>query len=998
MTGLATSLPAQEAVVTPVPASANSAPGGKGGPISVGPDGKPLEVKPGQPVPGSQPGDPNAHKDPTKPAAPATPPPIMRGAEPRSPNRAELFKITPDADGKVTLNFHGQKWLDVLEWYAEIAGMSLDWQELPGDYLNLRTQRGYTVDEVRELLNRHLMDRGYTLLRHGEILVVANLKKLDPALVPRVRPEDLASREPHEFVKTSFKLDWLIAESTVEELKPMLSPHGKLTGLKHTNRLEAIDAVVNLREVYSVLKDEQSNRGQERLVREFKLTYTRADEVYDLLLGLLGQEKPKKDEGPMNPQQMMRMQQMMMQGGGQPGQPGQAAKPEKPKVHLMVNRRDNSVLANGPPDLIAICEQAVRIIDVPPEGDESLLQSAGRMRVYRLTSIDPEPLVETLNQIGNLDPETTLKIDKKNRSIIAYAPLVDHVTIKTLVDKLDGTDRRFEVIKLRRLDAEYVAGTIQFMMGAPEQKQQSRRSYYYYDPFEAYSGGSSNQAAEDLRKFRVDADVENNRLLIWANEVELAEIEKLLVKLGEIPAPGSRAATHRTIENIPLEDAQRLLERLRQSWPAVGDNPLQLDVQPPRKPRTSTDEEPPQRPIDNTRTEAPSVHVPTPPPSFQFSKASVSRTGENKDREVVVSGVSGQVSGKVEAVEAAGESDEDSGDAPFPPVTTRQRTSGRPPIDIELGPDGRWILRSDDTEALDRLEDLISELAPPKKDYRLFKLKHSSSWAYGIALTLEDFFKEQETKSTGRRPWFYYYDEPQQQTADSRRLSKRRQLKFIADSDSNSILVVGADNSQMRIIEELIDYYDQPLPSEAKALRKTKIFQIQYSKAKVIADVIKDVYRDLLSENDKALQQHQNGQNQNQQRASERTITYVYDNFGDGGSDKGKQSPPQPMRFKGAISVGVDELSNTITVSTTEGLMESITRMVEELDQAAKPTVPRMQVIQLDRSVPVEDLQAKLAKMLKEPKKEQPRQPPQPGQPQQPQVQQAEGNGPFGDE
>ena len=88
----------------------------------------------------------------------------------------------------------------------------------------------------------------------------------------------------------------------------------------------------------------------------------------------------------------------------------------------------------------------MRIIDVPPDGDESLFHNANRMQVYRLTAIDPEPLVETLNQVGNLDPQTQLKVDKKNRSIIAYAPLVDHVTIKTLVDKLDGTDRRFEVI------------------------------------------------------------------------------------------------------------------------------------------------------------------------------------------------------------------------------------------------------------------------------------------------------------------------------------------------------------------------------------------------------------------------------------------------------------------------------------------------------------------------------------------------------------------------
>jgi hypothetical protein len=163
------------------------------------------------------------------------------------------------------------------------------------------------------------------------------------------------------------------------------------------------------------------------------------------------------------------------------------------------------------------------------------------------------------------------------------------------------------------------------------------------------------------------------------------------------------------------------------------------------------------------------------------------------------------------------------------------------------------------------------------------------------------------------------------------------------------------------------------------------------------------VYRDLLSENDKALQQPQNGQNQNQQRASERTVTYVYDNFGDSGSgDKSKQTPPQPMRFKGAISLGVDELSNTITVSTTEALMESITRMVDELDQAARPVQPKMQVIHMNRSVHVGDVQEKLAKMLKEARKKDqpPQQQQQPGQPNrgQPQAQQAEGNGPFGDE
>ena len=79
----------------------------------------------------------------------------------------------------------------------------------------------------------------------------------------------------------------LVAETAVDELKPMLSPNGKLTPLTETNRLEAMDAVTNLRDIYAVLKEQQS-AGQDRSVREFKLKYARAGEVYELLQTLLG--------------------------------------------------------------------------------------------------------------------------------------------------------------------------------------------------------------------------------------------------------------------------------------------------------------------------------------------------------------------------------------------------------------------------------------------------------------------------------------------------------------------------------------------------------------------------------------------------------------------------------------------------------------------------------------------------------------------------------------
>ena len=94
---------------------------------------------------------------------------------------------------------------------------------------------------------------------------------------------------------------------------------------------------------------------------------------------------------------------------------------------------------------------------------------------------------------------------------------------------------------------------------------------------------------------------------------------------------------------------------------------------------------------------------------------------------------------------------------------------------------------------------------------------------------------------------------PSSSEGDSRRLSKRRPLRFISDIDTNTILVQGADPDQLKTIEELIELYDVPEPVNSQKARVTKLFTIKYSKASTVATVIKDAYRDLLSTNDRAL-------------------------------------------------------------------------------------------------------------------------------------------------
>ena len=281
---------------------------------------------------------------------------------------------------------------------------------------------------------------------------------------------------------------------------------------------------------------------------------------------------------------------------------------------------------------------------------------------------------------------------------------------------------------------------------------------------------------------------------------------------------------------------------------------------------------------------------------------------------------------------------------------------------MTIGPDGRLVISSQDPAALDVMEELIHQLAPPPREYEIFRLKFAD--AYWVMKNLEDFFKEDDDQAKNSRSrYFYYYDPPPPQQNDSKRtLSKRRKLKFIYDLDSNSILVQGADRQQLLTVKELIEVYDKPTPSDAQTARVSAVFPIRYSKAEAIAETIKDVYRDLLSANDKAL-----SQNPEQRNRMPNQTTYI---FNEGGENEPERTQ---IAFKGKLSIGVDAVTNTLIVSAEgETLMKSVSEMIKTLDEAGKP-LSSVSVIPLSGRVNAQQVRKVLAAVFNE------AQPPTPG-------------------
>jgi type II secretory pathway component GspD/PulD (secretin) len=932
---------------------AASSPAGPG--ATPGGDAAARPVMPGGP--GGPSGEPGKPGDPTgKPPEQGKPSEtsknVQRPPKPETPANPDELKVRPDDAGEVRLNFNGQPWPDVLKWFAEISGMSLDWQELPGDNLNLKTQRKYTVREVRDLINRHLLARGFTLLRQGEMLTVVEIKKLDPALVPRLNPEDLAKPDLHDqydYAKVSFSLDWLLAEKAVNDLKPFLSRNGKLTAMAETNRLEAMDSVANLREIYTLLRQEQSVDSQHRLVKKFKLEYARAAEVRDELQTLLGLES-KSGLGsmmPQNPEQAQQQAMMMarMQQGGGPGQPGgqPGAQPDAAKakgaVTLVANERENSILAHAPPDKMVIIAQAIEAIDVPTDSSRSLLSNMSQMKVYRLPGVDPELVVKTLTQLGNLSPNTRLEVDKKNKSIIAYASLVDHVLIGAVTDKLSGSERKFEVLRLHRLPADFVAGSIMFMMGIDPKKKKEKANPWSWGP-------SAPAANEVVNEFRVDADVEHNRLMLYANDVELSEVNNLLVKLGELPPKGGNTETTRVIDSGSPQETQELLDQIRRHWPGIAPNPLTL---PPVSPATEPLDSAPRQPVPQQAVPpAPARTAADQPLDAILSLAELRRdviADEALSLPKEEAGSSAQPAPSFQPAQPAGKGGSEESEP-----AAAAAVKAAPPVNVQVGPDGKIIVSSQDTQALDAFEDLAIKMAPPRKEYKVFHLKRAG--VYGVAQNLEDFFKS-DKKEQPLSFWDRIYGTGNQDDSENDvRLSKRRKLKFIPDPDTNTILVDGGDQSQLRTIEELITLYDRPPPTDSESVRKTETIALKYSKANVVANTVKDVYRDLLSDNDKALG------NQTNQGGGRPRVTVFTDSYSD--PDKPDRKVP---KFKGMLSIGVDETSNSLLVSAPTFLFDHVSRMITELDEAAAAN-NSIRVVKIGSGVSAERMQELLEDIL----------------------------------
>ena len=611
-----------------------------------------------------------------------------------------------------------------------------------------------------------------------------------------------------------------------------------------------------------------------------------------------------------------------------------------PEARVTTGKDPTQLLAWARPADHTIIE---RIIDELES--ESAPNKGFELKVYTVKSAGASNITTVL---GRAVPKAMVNPSADPNRLVIWALPSDHLLISQIIKQFDTehtSDFKIEFYDIQKLDSEaslrlaqailqkhgpgstaaLIQGTNQLYVEArPEQQEMIREALMGLratpeTEFEAFQLDTVDATAADAlirRMFSntktipplVEADSNSQKLYVRGTKEQITRVRTLLGKMGEtgIGATGG-SNTSRRVRVIPftgdagtaLEEIQRIWPRLRPNElrvvPAAGlksiltsptQNDLPLNESKPGTPAPSSKPNPPV-PDDKPDNDRDGAMLDDAPDQGHGLPGNRRRTGRPEKTTAKTMATPVAHKKTVALAEAA--------DPIVDPVAnpTAERDENTPPPIIVLPKDGNITIFSEDTEALDQLDKLLRGMARPTevagRGFGVYALKNSG--AASVAETIQKSLRIQST--TGGT-------------------SRNSGPTVVADDRLNAI-VVHANRTDRMAIEKLIEALDSAeIPDSSNRPRRVAI---KHGYALQIEPVLRLVYKAQLTT---------------------------------GGGRKELPIPPglapevaatlqqmNAMNTGPLLTLSVDETSNSIVIMAPNSLAEQVTKLIEELDQAA---------------------------------------------------------------
>jgi type II secretory pathway component GspD/PulD (secretin) len=883
----------KEPVATPSPVESKPA---TAAPAATEPiDSKPaaaqavVEAKPAAPAPAD-----------SKPAATASPESSKSKPDATAPAKPANPSPAPSVDGKLTFSFRYQPWQEVLDWFAEQAGLSLVMESSPPGTFNYTDTRSYSPAEALDVLNGVLLTKGYTLVRHGKMLVVVNLEDgVPPNLVPDVPLSELDSRGEYELVRVLFPVWNMTPEQAADEVQPLLGPQGKVIILPQGRQIQVTEVGGRLRTIRSVVNAvEQPNLGTAGM-REFSFKYLTFETAMPTIRQMLGI-------------------------------PAEAFSSPDGSVQITKSAKGDKVLFRGTAQQAARLAEVLRLVDVPEAAQG--VNGAPQLEVYPISTADPESVVKVLQTLMRGDANVVLTADKDAGHVVAFATPPQQATIRATIDQMQKEAKQVDVISLRNVDPQVAVLAINKLFGSLGDEP-------------------------DPKAPRVDADITTRSLLVRGTASQVEQIRDLLRKLGETEDESSGTANRQHVRLLPLSGsaARSAISQIEQIWPSLRQNRIRIVTPtagiPSYRPNEGLDNSP--APNSAPRAAPPAVDrqdgateqlqdlyrtflKDREAPAPQKSPATPDGADIEKETDRAADAKSpGIFRFAADSLPTTTEPAAPKKNAVQPQPQAQTPTTSKPgaPVVVAPGPGGT-LIASDDLEALDELENLLSTVAGHNaasgREYAVFYLKYSK--AATIAEVLNSIFGG----GGGGKDRGIIGDLASNALGDvggglmgdlllggggGGGSFASGSIDIVPDARLNA-LIVHAKPADMATVEQLYRILDQQTgPENVEAEARPRAIPVYNTTASDMAQIVQQVYQDRMASTGGVM-------------SPQDMMKMIR-----GGNNAEQQVPK--------MSVAVDSRNNMLIVRAPDPLFEEVKAFVEEQDQAGDDSPQTTKVVSL---------------------------------------------------
>lgn len=823
----------------------------------------------------------------------------------------------PVSGPRLSFQFRQHPWTNVIEWFAEQAGLQLIMNAPPPGTFSYSDTQDYSTAEAIDILNGALLTQGYRLIRWHRFLILASLEDEIPShLVPFVPQDQLDRRGEFEFISVLFHVERLTPQEAQTEIANLIGPQGAVVTLPHSGQLLVTDTAGRLRQIRAVLDsiDNPANGG----VRRFELQPNRAQETIALIRQLLeisAETNTSADGG----------------------------------IRIAPMAGNTQLWVSGKPDKVAEVGEIIKQVNTAGGGDTGNTY----LKVYSTGAADTSTILSVLVAALQDHPDVKITSDSGTGSIIAQARGEQHQLIQQTLDQLQSDSKRVDVVRLRSVDPQLAVISINKLFGSTADKPTANAP-------------------------TVTAELSTRQLMIRGTETQISEIRGLLEDMGESFGPED-PTSRGNIRLVPItgHSADAALEQIQAIWRSMGGGNVRVVTPSAVAPtlesvqeQTRGPNDPPLR-VDLGPVMGPQV-VPfgfesvapaqaTQPRGRDFRRndddedrrdrwrgrfrrdddeSSPNSASVNREGQVPVRLVSQPLNGADATGGAGPEQNEAEIADDQPEETSADELSEGPSIVVSRGPKGIMIA-SDDVEALNRFEDLLQNLATlsptGQGQFSVFYLKYASADA--VAETLANVLGGSRSGGGGGSIIGNLAGAALGDVgggivsgllgggSSGGGAVVAAGMMIVPDNRLNA-LIVQASPDRLNAIEQLLRVLDQPeSPEEVLVQAKPQLIPVFNSSADEIATIVKEVYQDRMI-----------GSSSGRGRGgpSPEDLFAMFRGGRDRGGRRGGGSQSSGSNAEPAkMSIGVDSRSNSLVVAAPDQLFNEVKLLVEHLDAAA---------------------------------------------------------------